>query len=913
MANSYYERVNAYIPRTRAVGEQVREDYDGVEQGFNKLPPHNNNGTGFDESFVVEKPASLSSPAQLQQLIKWPAGVSANNFALSNLAAAISNDQAVRLGLMKEYVGNNAAFTQEAIVLPSEEAIALGDFTKQSYIVVSGKVGDTYSHPCDYIRAGSGEEPDPDDRRHWVQDSAGNWWIRRFNSEDIVINAENHRQTAEDVFGRQLFYGDACKVVHQYGAYYEVLAGKAYVAGIRFFYPGMQELLIEEVPNKVWVDVSWPSDPMKKRTPKVEILISPDELDDYIKENNNHYLIKIAEIDIDNVNHDTRTLSVGAKSAITHLTLEDAKNDFNLNRDFINLGERSGATYQKIFTEDEYLLYPKSGRFKDRYGNKFVLVLDGYVLLEHFGVKSLGECSEEIKFLIERGIPIKTMLDYIVVGGVTSDRNVDINIPNTNILLKEGELFVFNITSPSIKLDNVTALKGSKTYQNIPKGNLILKIESDNIFEEEYTEGEINLSTNKRLLYATEFDYNDAACTGYAYRSANIVIKKITGNKINGSVSVELTGFYKPKVIIDMVEFFGDGVRIRDSIEPHVSLSGHNIAGNTGYGCQIVGCRFAQVYNGAFTESRKAVDFSGFTTVSIDCTCDTIYAHGGGYNFNNEEFNVDVSQYGVGDHPNCLRSTYINIKGQRLSRLLSGRGRDCSFLKCIGSAMYYQFASLSGGVGHSFEKCEYYAEDGASSCIFSSLNRFDKGLNIKGCKFVGIDRLISVHQNNNKIENITLSDTYVETNLSQLTLLYSGEKLCNKSYISNISYNVSDDTDVYYTDNEANNIIHDIGSMSFFLDNNESTVYVFGLPFNKGRYFLEFYANESNFGKILLRTGSQIITLCYGSNNDIEIMNQKLTGETGIEGKITIGNYRGKIYIENRIGDNIAGFIKVTC
>ena len=55
----------------------------------------------------------------------------------------------------------------------------------------------------------------------------------------------NTQQTNQDVFGRSLFYGDACKVVHQYGAYYEVLAGTAYVAGIRFFYPGMQELLID--------------------------------------------------------------------------------------------------------------------------------------------------------------------------------------------------------------------------------------------------------------------------------------------------------------------------------------------------------------------------------------------------------------------------------------------------------------------------------------------------------------------------------------------------------------------------------------------------------------------------------------------------------------------------------------------
>ncbi len=113
----------------------------------------------------------------------------------------------------------------------------------------------------------------------------------------------NTRQTNQDVFGRSLFYGDACKVVHQYGAYYEVLAGEAYVAGIRFFYPGMQELLIEDgnLPTKVWLNVFWPSDPMVERKPIIQVGISnSDEV---------HYSVIIATIDEYKINHDNRVIN----------------------------------------------------------------------------------------------------------------------------------------------------------------------------------------------------------------------------------------------------------------------------------------------------------------------------------------------------------------------------------------------------------------------------------------------------------------------------------------------------------------------------------------------------------------------------------------------------------------------------
>ena len=189
----------------------------------------------------------------------------------------------------------------------------------------------------------------------------------------------NNQQTNQDVFGRSLFYGDACKVVHQYGAYYEVLAGTAYVAGIRFFYPGMQELLIEEVPNKVWVDVSWPSDPMISREPVVNIFLSNNEHDNNAADDIYHYVEKLSEINSDNENLDCRNSSfnpslirIDQTQAITHNTVDEASSDDNTNRSYIKVA--STLDYYKKVKETPYDFIDKSGHLWRLYTKSFHFV-----------------------------------------------------------------------------------------------------------------------------------------------------------------------------------------------------------------------------------------------------------------------------------------------------------------------------------------------------------------------------------------------------------------------------------------------------------------------------------------------------------------------------------------------------------
>ena len=104
MANQYYGRMNQYIPRTRAVAEQVREDYDGIERGFDKLPAPNGTSTGFTASFIVEDPTQEQSPVHYKQWKYWPEDVSAGGYRLISLGPAYHDTDAANLAVVKEHV-----------------------------------------------------------------------------------------------------------------------------------------------------------------------------------------------------------------------------------------------------------------------------------------------------------------------------------------------------------------------------------------------------------------------------------------------------------------------------------------------------------------------------------------------------------------------------------------------------------------------------------------------------------------------------------------------------------------------------------------------------------------------------------------------------------------------------------------
>ena len=131
MANSYYGRIHQYLPRTRAMGENVREDYDSIVAGFDKLPTHNQSATGFDESFIVTNPISDQSPLPYHQFCKWPHDISAGGYRLTDVNYALNEGDAVNLADLKSHVYNwqydvNAQDHQlKSLADPNEETDAV--------------------------------------------------------------------------------------------------------------------------------------------------------------------------------------------------------------------------------------------------------------------------------------------------------------------------------------------------------------------------------------------------------------------------------------------------------------------------------------------------------------------------------------------------------------------------------------------------------------------------------------------------------------------------------------------------------------------------------------------------------------------------------------------------------------------
>ena len=110
---------------------------------------------------------------------------------------------------------------------------------------------------------------------------------------------ERGRQIRLDTFGRQLFYRDTCKVTKDSGGYYNIASGPAgIVAGIKFPFTG-KRILIESLPNKVWLDISQQGNALSDIQTIVEVIVSSNDLVDYKDaEGRQHYVEKIATVEL---------------------------------------------------------------------------------------------------------------------------------------------------------------------------------------------------------------------------------------------------------------------------------------------------------------------------------------------------------------------------------------------------------------------------------------------------------------------------------------------------------------------------------------------------------------------------------------------------------------------------------------
>ena len=108
---------------------------------------------------------------------------------------------------------------------------------------------------------------------------------------------ERVRQLSEDTIGRQLFYGDACKVSAGENGYYNVASGTGHVAGIRFNYVE-KSVLVTKFPSSIWMDVWQRKNSMSDIEPEAVAVVSQTDRVDYVDGDGVwHYLEKVAEVE----------------------------------------------------------------------------------------------------------------------------------------------------------------------------------------------------------------------------------------------------------------------------------------------------------------------------------------------------------------------------------------------------------------------------------------------------------------------------------------------------------------------------------------------------------------------------------------------------------------------------------------
>lgn len=126
---------------------------------------------------------------------------------------------------------------------------------------------------------------------------ADTWQIdftARLNGVDERIRCENR-----DIYGQATFLGDSF-LVKKEGDTYVVNQGAAYVEGIRGELLFKQEITVSKLPTKVWVDITWKGTLTSVWASGVKLTVA-ENLDNYVENDERHYVYAIAEIKSDEI------------------------------------------------------------------------------------------------------------------------------------------------------------------------------------------------------------------------------------------------------------------------------------------------------------------------------------------------------------------------------------------------------------------------------------------------------------------------------------------------------------------------------------------------------------------------------------------------------------------------------------
>ncbi|ELD68693.1 phage tail protein [Escherichia coli] len=146
---------------------------------------------------------------------------------------------------------------------------------------------------------------------------AGTWQID-FTARLAGMD-ERHRVENIDVYGTGAFIGDGF-LVKRSGNNYSVTAGTGYVGGLRAVLAAEQALTVATKPVKVWVDTSFTGTLTSVWQVNTTITLA-DTLADYVKNDVNHYVFAVAQINAD--------------GSVTDLRPKGSKGEQQANNDFL--------------------------------------------------------------------------------------------------------------------------------------------------------------------------------------------------------------------------------------------------------------------------------------------------------------------------------------------------------------------------------------------------------------------------------------------------------------------------------------------------------------------------------------------------------------------------------------------------
>lgn len=146
---------------------------------------------------------------------------------------------------------------------------------------------------------------------------AGTWQID-FTARLAGMD-ERHRIENIDVYGTGAFIGDGF-LVKRAGNNYSVIAGAGYVGGLRAELAAEQALTVANKPVKVWVDTSFTGTLTSVWQVSTVVTVG-DMLADYVKNDVNHYVFAVAQINAD--------------GSVTDLRPKGSKGEQQANSDFL--------------------------------------------------------------------------------------------------------------------------------------------------------------------------------------------------------------------------------------------------------------------------------------------------------------------------------------------------------------------------------------------------------------------------------------------------------------------------------------------------------------------------------------------------------------------------------------------------